>query len=115
MPSEDTLPGGWDAAAAEYVLGLLHGEGLRAFEAKLARDKDLQQDVVAWTEYFASLSDVAPAQNPPPQIFRRIEAALFSEPRKTLWQAVLPYVVGAVVGATVAWAVFSSGLLLSGG
>lgn len=101
----------WEAMAAEYVLGLLDEAEIAAFEARLEQDRDLQQDVAAWGEYFATLTDPIPEKTPPPQVLRRIEADLFSAPKRSIWQQVLPYLGGAVVGAAVAWAVLNSGVL----
>ena len=72
-PEETDLPGGWEAAAAEYVLGLLPEDEIRAFEAQLAQDRELRQDVEAWEQYFATLTDdIAPVEAPP-QVLRRTE------------------------------------------
>ncbi len=107
----DDLPGGWEATAAEYVLGLLEDEERAAFEARLRADPDLQQDVAAWSEYFATLTDPIPERVPPPAVLRRLEAELFAQPRRSLWQMLLPYLAGAMVGAALAWGVFFAGLL----
>ena len=56
-PEDTDLPGGWEAAAAEYVLGLLPEDELRAFESQLVQDQALQQDVEAWEAYFAAFTD----------------------------------------------------------
>ena len=85
-PEDTDLPGGWEAAAAEYVLGLLPEDELRAFEARLSQDRDLQQDVEAWSEYFAALTDPVEAVAPPPQLLRRIEDRLFGRKRPSVWQ-----------------------------
>lgn len=106
------LPGGAEAGAAEYSLGLMPKAEIAAFEAQLAVDTDLQQDVAAWTEYFASFTDMIPAETPPPQVLRRIEGQVFgAEERRPIWRQVLPYLVGALVGAVIVWAVLTSGLL----
>ncbi|EPX82215.1 anti-sigma factor [Salipiger mucosus] len=110
-PDDSDLPGGWDAAAAEYVLGLLPEDEVRVFEARLAQDRELRQDVQAWEEYFATLTDPVPEVAPPPQVLRRVEAALFGRARKPLWQQVMPYLLGAVAAAAIAWAAVFSGLL----
>ncbi|MHA7869670.1 MAG: anti-sigma factor [Salipiger thiooxidans] len=110
-PEDTDLPGGWEAAAAEYVLGLLPEDELRAFEARLSQDRDLQQDVEAWSEYFAALTDPVEAVAPPPQLLRRIEDRLFGRKRPSLWQQILPYLLGAVAAAAIAWAAMFSGML----
>lgn len=109
---EEDLPGGAEADAAEYALGVLPEPEREAFEARLAAEPDLAQDVAVWTEYFSTLVDHFPAREPPPAIFRRIEAALHGPPRKPRWRLLLPYLVGAVAGATMAWVAMISGVLL---
>ncbi|WP_417719978.1 anti-sigma factor domain-containing protein [Salipiger sp.] len=113
-PEETDLPGGWEAAAAEYVLGLLPEDERRDFESRLARDRDLRQDVEAWEEYFASLTDPIPAVAPPPQVLRRVEAQLFGKRRAPFWRQIMPYLAGAVAAAAIAWGVMISGLLTFG-
>ncbi|SMX43567.1 anti-sigma factor [Maliponia aquimaris] len=106
------LPGGWEAGAAEYALGLMPREEIAGFEARLAAEPDLQQDVAAWTEYFACFVDAIAEETPPPQVLRRIEARVFGPVEKTsVIKQVLPYFVGAVAGAAIAWLVFATGLL----
>ena len=111
QPDRD-LPGGAEAGAAEYSLGLMPKTEIAAFEAQLLAEPDLQQDVAAWTEYFASFTDMIPEEAPPPQVLRRIEGRVFgAEERRPVWRQVLPYVIGAVAGAAIAWVVLTSGLL----
>ncbi|WP_089278290.1 anti-sigma factor [Antarctobacter heliothermus] len=106
------LPGGWEAGAAEYSLGLMPKEEIAGFESQLVAEPDLQQDVAAWAEYFACFTDLIPEETPPPQVLRRIEGKVFGAVEKApVWQQVLPYLVGAVVGVVLAWGVFASGLL----
>lgn len=109
---DDTvLPGGWEAVAAEYVLGLLDPGEQAAFEARLARDPDLRQDVAAWSEYFASFTDAIPELTPPPAVIRRIEVEAYGDTRLPVWRQLLPYLGGAMAGAALSWAVFVSGVL----
>lgn len=110
---DDTdLPGGWDAAAAEYALGLLLEDEVRAFEAQMRDDPDLERDVDAWREHFATLADPVAAQAPPPRVWKRIESDLFAPVRPAFWRKLVPYALGAVTGATLTWAVFVSGVLV---
>ncbi|WP_121634528.1 anti-sigma factor [Tropicibacter alexandrii] len=112
MSDESTdLPGGPEAEAAEYALGLLTPEEARAFERAMAESPDLEQDVVAWSEYFATFTDPIPEQTPPPALLRRIEKAAFGEPAPSFWRQVLPYLGGAVAAVAVAWVVITTGLL----
>jgi len=107
------LPGGWEAEAAEYALGILPEAQRDRFEARLARDPDLRQDVIAWTEYFSTLTDDIPEATPPAPVWRRIEMEAIGAP-PPIWRQVMPYVIGAVAGAALSWAVFMSGLLTPG-
>ncbi|GGG76988.1 hypothetical protein GCM10011415_27280 [Salipiger pallidus] len=110
--AEDTdLPGGWDASAAEYVLGLLEGDERAAFEQRLAHDRDLRQDVEAWEDYFCSFTDAIEPVDAPPQVLRRAELELFGRDRNPFWSSLLPYLLGAVAAAAIAWMAMFSGLI----
>lgn len=109
---EDTdLPGGWEAEAAEYVLGLLSAEEKAAFETRLVRDPNLRQDVAAWSEYFVTFTDRIPEVTPPAALLARIETDAFGETAKPVWRQLVPYLMGAVAGAALAFVVFVSGVL----
>ncbi|WP_136441212.1 hypothetical protein [Pacificoceanicola onchidii] len=98
--------------AAEYVLGLLDEAERAAFEAQLRVDADLEQDVAAWRTYFATFADDLEEIPPPPQLWRRIEAAAFGgEKRKPLWQILWPYAAGAVLASACTFAAFYFDLL----
>lgn len=114
-PMDREMPGGLQAGAAEYSLGLMPKDEIDGFESLLAADADLQQDVAAWAEYFASFTDLIPEETPPPQVLRRIEGKVFGAVEKApIWRQVVPYLVGAVAGGAIAWIVFASGLLEQG-
>ncbi|MBU2962418.1 anti-sigma factor [Citreicella sp. C3M06] len=108
------FPGGWEAAAAEYVLGLLPAPERKAFEKRLLDDLDLEQDVAAWQEYFASFAERIAPQEAPPQVLHRLEAQLFGAARKPVWRQLVPYLLGAITAAAIAWGVSFSGLLDTG-
>ncbi len=102
-----------DALAAEYVLGLLDADETRAFEARLDAEPDLVLSVRDWTEQFATLAESLPEEMPAPQLKRRIEALAFGDaPRRSWWQSLLPYFLGAVAAAVFGWAVMVSGFLV---
>ncbi len=105
------LPGGAEAAAAEYVLGLLPEDERVAFERQIGSDADLEQDVAAWAEYFARFTDPVEEVPPPPQVLRRIESALFAETKVPFWRHLLPYLLGAVAAAALAAVVVMTGLI----
>ena len=108
---EDTLPGGDEATAAEYVLRLLPEEEERLFERRMREDTDLAQDVEAWEVYFSTLAEDVPAEVPPPGVWSRIESRLFKPPQRSLRRRLLPYVGGALAAALIAWVVVENGLL----
>ncbi|MBO9468116.1 hypothetical protein J7443_23020 [Tropicibacter sp. R15_0] len=99
------LPGGDEATAAEYVLGLLSDAEATRFEAQLNKDQDLQQDVAAWQAYFCTFLETVQPQTPPPALWREVEKRVGQEPRPPFWRQVLPYLIGAAIGAALSWAV----------
>ncbi|MBV2361295.1 anti-sigma factor [Thalassococcus sp. CAU 1522] len=113
-PGND-LPGGDEAAAAEYVLGLLSEDEARVFEARMATDPDLAQDVQAWSEYFATLTDDLPEIEAPLQVLQRAEAQALATGKPPVWRALWPYLAGAVAASLLAWLVLSGDLLGPGG
>ena len=65
-----------EALAGEYVLGTLDARLMDAMEAALPRDAGLRALVAAWEARLAPLTALAPPEAPPPDLWRRIEAAL---------------------------------------
>lgn len=65
-----------DTLAGEYVLGLLEGADLAAFERRLEADAELADIVERWRSHFAAIDAIAPALPPSPGLWRRIEAEL---------------------------------------
>ena len=60
-------------------MGLLEGDELSAFEARLATEPDLLAEVHAWNERFAHMvNDVA--EMPPGRIKHDLQRRLFDEP-----------------------------------
>ncbi|MFW2588281.1 anti-sigma factor [Sagittula sp. SSi028] len=108
------LPGGVEAEAAEYALGLLRRPERKAFEARMARDAELAQDVETWQTYFASLTDAMPQSAPPARVWKRIETTLHGAPKPPVWRMLLPYVLGGIGGAAFAWVVMVGGILQDG-
>ncbi len=108
---DDTLPGGDEATAAEYVLRLLPGEEERAFERRMREDRDLAQDVEAWEVYLSTFADEIEAELPPPGVWTRIEKRLFRPQRRSLGRLLLPYLGGAIAAALIAWVAMENGLL----
>ncbi|WP_146587444.1 anti-sigma factor [Puniceibacterium confluentis] len=105
------LSGTDSALCAEYVLNLLSDDEARAFERRLEREPVLQTEVTYWAEHFADISDSLPEVAPAAAVLRRIETEIFGTGRQTLWRALLPYLLGALVAAALAWVVNTKGLL----
>lgn len=61
--------------AAEYVLHLLDAEARRSFEARLAAEPALREEVHRWEAHFASLAEEVPETAPP----ARVKAALMAQ------------------------------------
>ncbi|MBI3452587.1 MAG: anti-sigma factor [Rhodospirillales bacterium] len=61
--------------AGEYALGTLAGDERRRFEARLAADPALRAQVEDWQRRIGPLAEGAPAVEPPPSVWWRIEAA----------------------------------------
>lgn len=79
----------WDGLAAEYVLGTLGAADRARVEARLAADPRLGRLVDEWAVQLAPLNaDIAPVA-PPPEVWRRIEAAI--DPKQRAATARRPY------------------------
>lgn len=110
-PDDTDLPGGWEAAAAEYALGLLEGDDLTAFEAQLAIDPALRDEVAAWQTQFAAMTDDIDPVAPSARVWSGINAALGTAPRPSFWMRYAPWLTGGLVAAGIAAAVLFSGVL----
>lgn len=64
-----------DALAGEYVLGSLDASERRAVDARRAREPELERAIAAWERRLGGLVAEAAPVAPPPDLFRRIEAA----------------------------------------
>ena len=69
--------------AALYVLGLLEGGELRAFEAELAGNRELEAFVAGLGGTAASLALAAPDLAPPPELRQRVLDAAAEEPARS--------------------------------
>lgn len=67
---------GDEALAAEHALGVLSGRERAAAEARMAADPAFAQEVEAWRERLAPLSDEVAEVPPPPALWTAIERAL---------------------------------------
>jgi len=77
MTPFDTLtPAEREALAGEYVLGLLEGADLAAFERLLDLNSDLATSVERWRGHLAAIDETAPALVPSAGVWHRIEAGI---------------------------------------
>ena len=117
MSDQTTPPMGPDdkdgrVLAAEYALGLLTDAERTAFETRLAEDSELQAEVVAWDEHFATMmyedvEEVAPS----PQLRKRLDTRLFRSEEPSFWKQIWPYGLGGVAAALVLWFALSTGVI----
>lgn len=95
-----------EALAAEYVLGTLEAREAAAVAAALPLDAALAEAVAAWEAKLAPLATLAPPEAPPPDLWRRIEAALDPAPAipaAPWWRKLLdPWRAGAIGATAVA-------------
>lgn len=110
-PEEEDL-----ALAGEYVLGLLHGEELRGFEARLGAEPRLRELVARWSEDLAAGLDGVPAVAPPLGAEAAVMRRLFPEAeRPGFARRLLPWLLGAATAAAAAFAVLLFGLAVPTG
>jgi anti-sigma-K factor RskA len=62
--------------AGEYVLGTLAGQERARFEARLASEPELRALVDGWNKRLAPLTDALTPVEPPPELWRKIEAKI---------------------------------------
>lgn len=62
--------------AAEYALGTLQGGARRRLETLARQHPEVREALQRWQYQLASLTELAPPQAPPPQLWKRIEAVL---------------------------------------
>ena len=74
-----TDPDELSALAGEYVLGLLEPADAREVEAALVANNALKRAVVFWEQRLHPLSAIAPAAEPPADMWERISARLESQ------------------------------------
>jgi anti-sigma-K factor RskA len=73
------IPERMEENAALYVLGALGADEIRAFEAELARNPELQRLVTQLRDTTGALAGAVPALNPPPALKARILARIAPE------------------------------------
>jgi anti-sigma-K factor RskA len=96
-----------DALAVDYVSGTLRGPARRRFEALLAAHPQLRAAVRHWEERLLPLTAVLAPVPPSPQLWPRIERALWPQPAlQPWWQRLAPWraLSGLAGGAALALA-----------
>ena len=104
--------------AAEYVIGLLEGEELRAFEARLAAEPALRARVAVWAEDFADLANNAPSVLAPHGAKEALMRRLFPEAQPRPWWSpgrLWAGLLGGVAVAALALWMLNPALLSRGG
>ncbi len=79
--TEARTPEERDLMAAEYVLGTLDEAAHEAVEREQAADAGLRAAIYAWQDRLLALSARAPAQQPSPSLWARIESRLGTAPK----------------------------------
>jgi len=62
--------------AAEYVLGTMPSRSRRRFERLIASDPAVVRVVGAWADRLAPIDEATPAEEPPPRVWRAVEARI---------------------------------------
>jgi anti-sigma-K factor RskA len=70
-----------DRLAAAYALGTLRGGARRRFESLARQSPTLRAAALVWQERFASMTELAPAVVPSPNVWKRIENLVNAEDR----------------------------------
>jgi anti-sigma-K factor RskA len=105
IPAE---PDELNVLAGEYVLGLLDDAAAREIDAALGENAALREAVAFWQEQLHPLAALAPAAEPPPELWDKIARRIESAPRqRRLWQSLALW-----RGATAAAAAIAASLAL---
>lgn len=98
-PSQDVV------LAGEYVLDVIPAPEHEEFETRLAKDKDLQNAVAAWTEDFIVLTDSLADRRPQPDLLERLDKILFPEQSKSFLGrlGLVQTVIWVAIAGAVAW------------
>lgn len=70
-----------DLLTAEYVLGTLDPEARKQLESRLGDDAKLQDTLNAWQERLSALDGDIPLQDPPADLWSKIETAIDEQPQ----------------------------------
>jgi anti-sigma-K factor RskA len=72
-----------DRLAAAYALGTLRGGARRRFEAMARQSATVRAAALIWQERFASMTELQGANQPSPNVWKRIENLLEAQPAST--------------------------------
>lgn len=102
------------ALCAEYALGLLSPEELRAFESRMNVDPAFRALAILWTEDLSALADAIPPETPPARVESALRARLFPEEKQSFLRRIglIPALVGGLVAALLVLWASTSGILL---
>jgi anti-sigma-K factor RskA len=77
--------------AGEYVLGSLHGQARRRFEALMLADPALREQVQQWSQRLEPLNEALEAMTPPARVWTAIEQkiGMTAVDKKPLWNNVV--------------------------
>ena len=71
-----------DKLAGEYVLGTLRGLARKRFERLAADDATIRLHIREWEERLMALSNSLPDVEPPPRVWRAIEARIRADAKR---------------------------------
>lgn len=72
-----------DRLAAAYALGTLRGGARRRFESMARQSATVRAAALIWQERFASMTELQAANQPSPNVWKRIENLLEAQPTST--------------------------------
>jgi anti-sigma-K factor RskA len=72
-----------DRLAAAYALGTLRGGARRRFESMARQSATVRAAALIWQERFASMTELQAANQPSPNVWKRIENLLDAQPAST--------------------------------
>jgi anti-sigma-K factor RskA len=115
MSEDDTIDPaeGGRLIAAEYVLGVLGAEERREVERRLAQEPALANEIAFWEERLGGLADTVAPVAPPQATWSRIEAAIGTPARPSVWQS-LAFWRGLAIGSATLAAASIAGLAYIG-
>jgi anti-sigma-K factor RskA len=99
-----------DRLAASYALGTLRGGARRRFETLVRQSPALRAKVLTWQEHFAAMTELQPAVQPSPEVWKRIANQL----HPVAVAAMEPGLMERLRRRLVLWRVATGGAVLAG-